>query len=140
MTVPHSPNGTKPSRHGAILPHPALAADVDDLHQLRGLIRQAQDQERALAAEVLTAMEVLGAERLEGQTAVAVLGERTSLTVDPELFHRALGSRAWAALTVRVEGRSPAPGCRRPVVVGRGVVRSNRAWRPGARLARRARS
>jgi hypothetical protein len=79
-----------------------LAPQVDHLAQLRGLIRRAQEAERQITRELLTAMEAHGLRALPGQQAVAILETRTSLRVDPELFLLAAGPRAPQALTVSV--------------------------------------
>lgn len=100
-TVPLSPNGTRAGAPARVIP--LLGQKIDDLHELRALIRQSQEAERTLTAEILTSMQAAGVARLGGRQAVAVLGERTTLTVDPELFHHALGVRAFGALSVRVE-------------------------------------
>jgi hypothetical protein len=101
-TVPLSPNGTKP--HAVSLRVlPALGRQIDDLAELRALIRKSQEAERQLTAAVLTGLEAAGLTQLAGDKAVAIVAERTTLAVDPELFHQALGSRAYTALSVRVE-------------------------------------
>ena|SRR5216684_4224225 len=100
MTVPHSRNGTKPVPSLRLVP--SLGAKVDHLAELRELIRRAQAAEREESAEVLAGLEAAGLTRLAGDRAVAVVGERISLTVDPELFLEAVGPAGYAAVTVSV--------------------------------------
>lgn len=76
---------------------------VDHLAELRDLIRRAQEQERALTRELIETMDARGLRSLPGHRAVAVLEERTTLTVDAGLFLEALGPAALPAITVRVE-------------------------------------
>jgi hypothetical protein len=75
---------------------------VDHLFELRSLIRQSQEAERQMTAEILRAMQAAGLATLEGQQAVAILGERSTLKPDVQLFLEALGPRAYPALTVSV--------------------------------------
>lgn len=104
LSVADSRNGTKPhdapgaSRRVV----PLLGARIDRLLELRGLIRQAQEEERRLTAEVLAGLDASGLDRLAGQQAVATIEPRVTLRPDPALVHRALGDRAWAAMTVSV--------------------------------------
>jgi len=81
---------------------PDLSQLIDDLFELRGLLRQSQAQERAMTAEVIQALTAAGIERYQAEAAMAIIGQRTTLTPDPELFLEALGSRAWEALSVNV--------------------------------------
>ncbi len=81
-----------------------VRADVDDLAELRGLIRQAQEYERQITGEVLRAMMASGVARLEGDQAVAIRDTRTTLRPDVGLFLEALGPRAHEALTVNLTG------------------------------------
>src|SRR5882672_6801101 len=103
-SLPHHPNGTKPL-NGHRPPAkvvPLLGQHIDHLLELRALIRRAQDEERAMTAEIVTAMQAAGVERLAGHAAVALLGQRTTLTPDPELFYEALGAKAFEAMAVNV--------------------------------------
>ena len=78
-------NGTKPARPtGRVLP--LLGPTIDHLLELRGLLRQAQEEERRMTAEILGVMQSAGVHRLAGREAVAVIEERTTLTTDPQLF------------------------------------------------------
>lgn len=79
-----------------------MAQKVDDLAELRALIRRATATERELTGEILTELAGLRVARFEGGEAVAVLEHKTCLTVDPELFMLAAGKSAYAALTVKV--------------------------------------
>lgn len=79
-----------------------LAAEVDQLFQLRGLIRQAEAEERRLTQEVVSALRANRVGSLRGSHAVAILAERTTLRVDPEFLHLALGRVAFSAMTVNV--------------------------------------
>ncbi len=75
-----------------------LAQKVDDLFELRALLRQSQAGERALTAEILQGLTSAGLERFQGEEAVAIVGQRVTLAPDPQLFLEALGPRAWEAL------------------------------------------
>jgi len=103
-TVAHPTNGTKPL-HG-IRPFgrivPLLGPRIDHLLELRNLIRQAEAEERTMTREIVTGLQALGLSRPAGHQAVAILEERTTLTVDPELFHEALGVWAFEAMHVSV--------------------------------------
>jgi hypothetical protein len=79
---------------------PQLAQEVDHLHELRALIRQSQEAERQMTAEILQAMQEAGLMQLSGAQAVAFAGERVSLKPDPQLFLETVGPRAYEALTV----------------------------------------
>jgi hypothetical protein len=79
-----------------------LASQVDQLAELRDLIRRAQTAERQITQELLTAMEARGLRALPGHQAVAIRETRATLRVDPELFLLAAGDRAPQALTVSV--------------------------------------
>jgi hypothetical protein len=79
-----------------------LAQKIDDLAELRALIRKATATERELTGEVLTELAALRVSHFEGTAAVAVLEHRTCLKPDPELFVEALGRASYAALTVSV--------------------------------------
>jgi hypothetical protein len=88
--------------HPAKLVQPHLGQLIDDLLELRSLVHRAQANERAMTAEVLQGLTAVGLDRYEGESAVAVLGQRVTLAPDPQLFLEALGPRAWEALTVNV--------------------------------------
>jgi len=79
-----------------------VRADVDLLGELRGLIHRAQEYERQITGEVLSAMEAAGVERLKGDQAVAIRDTRTTLRPDVGLFIEALGASAHEALTVNL--------------------------------------
>jgi len=83
-TLPLSRNGTKPPV--PLRAFPALGEQIDQLHELRGLIRQSQEAERRLTAEVLAGLQAAGLTRLAGAKAVATIDRRTNLKPDPELF------------------------------------------------------
>lgn len=102
-TIPHPTNGMQPftSRPAARVV-PLLGPQVDHLFELRGLIRQAQEEERKMTAELLAAMDATGQTRVSGQRAMAAVARRTTLAVDPELFLRAVGAEAYRAMTVSV--------------------------------------
>jgi len=95
LRVVHPPRPAKPAQ-------PHLGQLIDDLFELRGLVHRAQANERAMTAEVLQALTAAGLERYEGDGAVAIVGQRTTLTPDAGLFVEALGSRAFEALSVNV--------------------------------------
>ncbi len=100
LTVPHSPNGTKPPVPLRIVP--ALGQKIDDLHELRSLIRQSQEAERRLTAEVLAGLEAAGLTWLAGQRAIASVDHRTTLRPDVGLFLDTTGPAGHAALSVSV--------------------------------------
>lgn len=55
-----------------------------------------------MTGEIVQAMAVVGAARLQGHQGVAILEKRTTLQPDPGLFLEAVGTRGYAALTVTV--------------------------------------
>src|SRR5262249_59343965 len=75
---------------------------VDQLAELRDLLRRSQEAERELTAEIQRALTTAQVDRLEGDHAVAIVGERATLHPDPELFVHAVGPAAWSAVTVSV--------------------------------------
>jgi hypothetical protein len=75
---------------------------VDQLAELRDLLRRSQEAERELTAEIQQVLTTANVDRLEGAQAVAILGERMTLRPDPELFVQAVGHAAWSALSVSV--------------------------------------
>jgi hypothetical protein len=82
----------------------ALAADVDKLLEMRDARRRLEADERAMTKRVLGAMTRHGLPALRAERAVATVGTRTELTVDPALFVDAVGLPAAApALRVLVE-------------------------------------
>ena len=95
LRVVHPSHPAKP-----VQPH--LGQLIDDLFELRGLVHQAQANERAMTAEVLQALTAAGLERYEGEGAVAIVGQRVTIAPDPQLFLEALGPRAWEAFTVNI--------------------------------------
>jgi hypothetical protein len=95
LRIVHPPHPAKPVR-------PQLAQQVDDLHELRGLIRKSQEAERILTQQVLGTLTAAELDTFEGSQAVAIVGQRVTLAPDPQLFLEALGPRAWEALTVNV--------------------------------------
>lgn len=95
LRVVHPPRPAKPVQLG-------LGQLLDDLLELRSLLRRAQANERAMTAEVLEALTAAGLDRYEGEGTVAIVSRRVTLAPDPELFLEALGSRAWEAMVVNV--------------------------------------
>jgi hypothetical protein len=95
LRIVHPPHPAKPA-------HPQLAQQVDDLHELRDLIRKSQEAERILTQQVLGALIAAELDTFEGSQAVAIVGQRVTLAPDPQLFFEALASRAWEALSVNV--------------------------------------
>jgi len=96
-------NGARPA--GKVIPLLALASlreKVDLLAELRQLAREAERADRELTQEILAAMERTGLDRLAGREVIAVRGARENIEVDAELFHGALGARAYNALSVGV--------------------------------------
>ncbi len=108
-TVPRptdSRNGSGPDLFPPL--HPValatLAADVDKLLDLRDAKRRLDADERALTRRVLDALTAHGLPALRAERAVATVGTRTDLTVDPGLFVDAVGlTLAAPALRVSVE-------------------------------------
>lgn len=93
-------NGKKPL--AKVAPKPSLSAQVDQLAELRGLLRRATAEEKALTAEVVAALKATNRDRADGLSAVAILGTRTNLKVDPQLFLEAVGQKGYAAISVSV--------------------------------------
>jgi hypothetical protein len=89
-------------RVAARQPAGTLAQKIDDLAELRTLIRQATATERQLTGEILTELAARRVTRFEGSQAVAMLEHRTTLSVDPGLFLLATGKAGHAALAVSV--------------------------------------
>jgi hypothetical protein len=108
MTVTSLPSrpiltqGAVPTRDTPVRAIARLAAQVDHLHELRTLIRQAQETERQITRELLDTMTAQGLGAVQGTQAVAIREARTSLQVDAALFLEAAGGRATEALTVSV--------------------------------------
>jgi hypothetical protein len=87
----------------AIIQAAALAQQVDDLFELRGLIKKSQAAEKALTQQITGILKDAGLAQFDGQQGIAILGERTVLTPDPQLFLEVLGDKAFGALRVSVE-------------------------------------
>jgi len=100
LTVAPSRNGTKPQAPARVVP--LLGPTIDELYRLRGLMRQAQEEERRLTGEILRACNAAGVTRLEGTSAVAIVDSRTTLKPDVALFLEAVGRRGYKALSVSV--------------------------------------
>ncbi len=95
---------TKMGPNGSALTNgSALAQQVDDLYELRGLIRRSQEAERLLTQQVTGVLTAAGLSTFAGTAAVAVLGHRTVLTPDPRSFLEAVGEKAFGALRVSME-------------------------------------
>jgi len=104
------PRPTDPRNDPDLLPplHPValatLAADVDKLLDLRDAKRKLDADERALTRRVIDALTIHGLPALRAERAVATVGTRTDLTVDPVRFVEAVGLTAAApALRVLIE-------------------------------------
>jgi hypothetical protein len=93
LSVAPAPNGIQLA---------TLAEQIDRLAELRAAKRQLEADERTLTATVLGLMGKLDLPTLRAGRAVATVGKRTTLTVDPELFLLA-APRAFAAVSVSVE-------------------------------------
>jgi hypothetical protein len=109
MSLHQSANGTKPGPAASVRSGPkvipllaGVREKIGDLAGLRALLRQAERTERELTQEILAALERAGLDRLAGREVVAVRGERENIQVDVQLFHEALGAKAYAALSVGV--------------------------------------
>jgi hypothetical protein len=108
-TVPRpaaSSNGSGPDLFPPL--HPValvtLAADVDKLLDLRDAKRKLDADERALTRRVLDGLTAHGLPSLRAERAVATVGTRTDLTVDPVRFVETVGlSTAAPALRVLIE-------------------------------------
>jgi len=98
LTVAPSRNGTKPRPRVV----PLLGPKIDHLLELRGLIRRAQEEERAMTGEIITAMAAAGVARLQGHQAAAILDERITLKPDPVSFLAATGAEGYAAVSVSI--------------------------------------
>jgi hypothetical protein len=81
-----------------------LTADVDKLLEMRDTKRKLDADERALTRRVLDGLTTHGLPALRAERAVATVGTRTDLTVDPARFVEAVGlTTAAPALRVLVE-------------------------------------
>jgi hypothetical protein len=81
-----------------------LAQDVDKLLDLRDTKRRLDADERALTRHVLDALTAHGLPSLRSERAVATIGTRTDLTVDPVRFVETVGlATAAPALRVLIE-------------------------------------
>src|SRR5512132_4071444 len=81
-----------------------LAHDVDKLLDLRDAKRKLDADERAMTRRVLAALTLHGLPALRATRAVATVGTRTALTVDPVRFVETVGlATAAPALRVLVE-------------------------------------
>jgi hypothetical protein len=83
--------------------HTTLAAQIDQLADLRFLLRQSVAAEKALTAEVMKAMQEAKLDTAEGARSVAKITARTSTVVDVALFLETLGPKAYPALAVKIE-------------------------------------
>lgn len=100
------PTVAHPGTNGHVRPvglvRDVLLTNVDHLLELRGLIKRAQEEERKLTREIVTTLQADGLRMFQGQRAVAILDEQTTLSVDPGLFLEAASARASVALRVSV--------------------------------------
>jgi hypothetical protein len=81
-----------------------LAQDVDKLLELRDAKRRLDADERALTRRVLDGLTAHGLPALRAERAVATVGTRTDLNVDPVRFVEAVGlATAAPALRVLIE-------------------------------------
>jgi len=104
------PRPTEPRNDPDLFPplHPVtlatLAHDVDKLLDLRDAKRKLDADERALTRRVVDALTMHGLPALRAERAVATVGTRTDLTVDPVRFVEAVGlATAAPALRVLIE-------------------------------------
>ena len=102
--MPVTKNGRKPGAPmlAKSAPKPSLADRIDQLADLRFLLRQSVAAEKELSAEISLAIKATGRDQAEGLSAIAILGTRTNLKVDPQLFLEATGPKGFAALSVSV--------------------------------------
>lgn len=107
MSVIRLPQPARLSKNGKAKQAPkakptTLAEKIDNLYTLRSLLRQSVAAEKELSAEISLAIKATSRDRAEGLTAVAILGTRTNLKVDPQLFLEAVGQKGYAAISVSV--------------------------------------
>jgi hypothetical protein len=83
----------------------SLTTDLDQLAELRALLKRATAEERDLTARVLAQLDQLGVTALRTADTVARVDTVTTLSIDPGLFVLACGDldRAASALRVSVE-------------------------------------
>ena len=81
---------------------PLMGQKVDDLAKLRSLIRQAQEAERQLTAEIVNYLNSTGLAALHGTRALARLETRTVTTVDAARFFGLVGPSALETMSVSV--------------------------------------
>lgn len=80
----------------------SLAQRIDDLGQLRALLKQSQDAERQMTAEIRALLAEAGKNEERGSQFAVTLTERVETVIDPELWLEATGKRGLVALTVGV--------------------------------------
>jgi hypothetical protein len=81
-----------------------LATSIDKLAELRAEKRRVEAAERSLTAEILATMSRHGLPALRAEHAIATVGTRVDLAVDPVLFVEAVGlPTAGPALRVSTE-------------------------------------
>jgi hypothetical protein len=112
MDSPTVPASAVPRNGSATEPQPlarqamlaTLAQDVDKLLDLRDAKRKLDADERALTRRVLEGLTAHGLPSLRADRAIATVGTRTDLTVDPVHFVETVGlATAAPALRVLIE-------------------------------------
>ena len=81
---------------------PSMGQKVDDLAELRSLVRRAQVAERQLTAEISSYLEMTGLVALHGAQAAARLETWKVMTVDAARFFDLVGVSALKAMSVSV--------------------------------------
>ena len=77
-----------------------LGEKIDQLADLRKILRLAQAAEHEMTAEITQALQATGLEEARGSQAIARLEKRRNLVVDAELLHEAIGRQAWSCMSV----------------------------------------
>ena len=81
---------------------PTMGQKVDDLAELRSLVRRAQAVERQLTAEISSYLEMTGLVALHGARAAARLETWKVMTVDAARFFDLVGISALKAMSVSI--------------------------------------
>jgi len=79
-----------------------MGQKVDDLAELRSLMRRAQEAERRLTAEIASYLETTGLATLRGAQALARVETRTVTAVDAARFFGLVGPSALEAMSVSI--------------------------------------
>ena len=96
----------------------AMGQKVDDLAELRSLVRRAQAVERQLTAEISSYLEMTGLVALHGARAAARLETWKVMTVDAARFFDLVGVSALKAMSVSVSAARRLAGGAAPDAIG----------------------